>query len=210
MSFTLGELMHEIGMAFRNPCLAVLFILLGVAVWQVGDMAVELIAERRKLRVDIPEMIHSIHNGGKENIEEIIENSALLRRQKNALLIVVRADNLPKGSTVALAQRQISVEDERCEKMTAPTDLVAKLGPMFGLLGTLIPLGPGIVALGEGDTATLSSSLGMAFDTTIIGLISAAIAYVISNIRKRWYEDDMSMLETLMEAVLEEVTSDAR
>ena len=77
-----------------------------------------------------------------------------------------------------------------------------------GLLGTLIPLGPGIVALGQGDTVTLSESMNVAFDTTIAGVISAAVASVISHIRKRWYNDDMVSLETLMEAVLEEVTSD--
>lgn len=38
---------------------------------------------------------------------------------------------------------------------------------MLGLLGTLIPLGPGIIALGQGDTQTLSTSLLTAFDTTI-------------------------------------------
>ena len=62
--------------------------------------------------------------------------------------------------------------------------MIAKLGPMFGLLGTLIPLGPGIVALGQGDTATLAGSLGVAFDTTIVGVISAAVACVISNVRR--------------------------
>lgn len=58
--------------------------------------------------------------------------------------------------------------------------MIAKLGPMFGLLGTLIPLGPGIVALGQGDTVTLSESMNVAFDTTIAGVISAAVASVIS------------------------------
>ena len=93
-------------------------------------------------------------------------------------------------------------------RTTSITDMIAKLGPMFGLLGTLIPLGPGIVALGQGDTVTLSESMNVAFDTTIAGVISAAVASVISHIRKRWYNDDMVSLETLMEAVLEEVTSD--
>ena len=79
----------------------------------------------------------------------------------------------------------------------------AKIGPMLGLLGTLIPLGPGIIALGQGDTITLSSSLLTAFDTTIMGLIAAAIAIVISTIRTRWYTDYMSILETLMECILE-------
>ena len=83
------------------------------------------------------------------------------------------------------------------------SDLVIKLGPTFGLLGTLIPLGPGIMALASGDTMTLSNSMLAAFDTTVIGLISAAICTVISLIRRRWYSKDRVMLTLIMEAVLE-------
>ena len=74
---------------------------------------------------------------------------------------------------------------------------------MFGLLGTLIPLGPGIIALGQGDTMTLSQSLMTAFDTTIAGLIVAAIAIVISTIRRCWYNNYISVLETVMDCVVE-------
>lgn len=210
MSFTLSEVMHAIGQGLKNPCLIVLFLLLGMAVWQIGDLLVEYLMERRKLKVNVTELVHAIHEAEIENIEDIIEQSGLLRRQKDALIAIVKAKGLPKGTIVALAQREIAVEDEKCESATGITDVVSKLGPMFGLLGTLIPLGPGIVALGEGDTSTLSDSLGMAFDTTIIGLISAAVAFVISAIRRNWYEDDMSRLETLMEALLQEVTRDAQ
>ena len=107
-----------------------------------------------------------------------------------------------------MAERLLATEEARNARTTSITDMIAKLGPMFGLLGTLIPLGPGIVALGQGDTVTLSESMNVAFDTTIAGVISAAVASVISHIRKRWYNDDMVSLETLMEAVLEEVTGD--
>jgi biopolymer transport protein ExbB/TolQ len=74
---------------------------------------------------------------------------------------------------------------------------------MFGLMGTLIPLGPGIIALGQGDTQTLSNSLLTAFDTTVAGLASAAVASVVSMVRRSWYKDYMSMLETVAECVLE-------
>ena len=117
----------------------------------------------------------------------------------------IDADPLP---LTALAERLLATEEARNARTISVTDMIAKLGPMFGLLGTLIPLGPGIVALGQGDTVTLSESMNVAFDTTIAGVISAAVASVISHIRKRWYNDDMVSLETLMEAVLEEVTSD--
>ena len=75
-------------------------------------------------------------------------------------------------------------------------------------MGTLIPLGPGIIALGQGDTFTLSNSLLIAFDTTVAGLVCALIALVISTIRKIWYRNDMSILETLMECILEEEQND--
>ena len=71
-------------------------------------------------------------------------------------------------------------------------------------MGTLIPLGPGLLALGQGDTKTLSDSLLIAFDTTVAGLISAAVAYIISAARKSWYEQYMVGLETVMETILEE------
>ena len=82
------------------------------------------------------------------------------------------------------------------------TELVVKLGPMFGLMGTLIPLGPGIVALGTGDVQTLSSSMEMAFDTTIAGVISAAVCSVLTGIRKRWYNRNMQNIQLLMESIL--------
>jgi len=82
------------------------------------------------------------------------------------------------------------------------TDLVARIAPMFGLMGTLIPLGPGLIALGQGDTKTLSDSLMIAFDTTIAGLVSGAVSYFISGVRKGWYEQYMSWTQTIMETIL--------
>ena len=102
-----------------------------------------------------------------------------------------------------LAANLLEREQERYDAKLKPTDLLSKLGPMFGLLGTLIPLGPGIIALGQGDTMTLSQSLMTAFDTTIAGLIVAAIAIVISTIRRGWYNNYMSVLETVMDCVVE-------
>ncbi|MDR2360922.1 MAG: MotA/TolQ/ExbB proton channel family protein [Oscillospiraceae bacterium] len=104
----------------------------------------------------------------------------------------------------SLALSLFKDEKRRCEGIVKLTDAIAKLGPMFGLLGTLIPLGPGIIALGRGDTYTLSLSLLTAFDTTVAGLISAAAAFVISGVRKRWYAEHLAVLETEMEKLLNE------
>ncbi len=198
-----------IGQWLLTPCLIVLLLLMIATVWQIGNLIVEFFIEHRKLTADIPKLLKCIHTDGADNKLSLIQESKLLRRQKEAIVKLIEAKGIPKASLTALAQRLLAAEEERYERVTAKTDMVAKLGPMFGLLGTLIPLGPGVLALGNGDTATLSNSLAVAFDTTIAGVICAAICYVISNIRKRWYESYMISMETLMECILEEVAKDA-
>ena len=51
-------------------------------------------------------------------------------------------------------------------------------------MGTLIPLGPGLASLGVGDISILAEALTIAFNTTIVGIGSGALCYVISKIRR--------------------------
>ena len=78
---------------------------------------------------------------------------------------------------------------------------------MLGLMGTLIPLGPGIVALGQGDTVTLAKSLNIAFDATVCGLVCAVLALIISKVRAGWYGEYIETLESLMTCVLDKAAS---
>ena len=109
------------------------------------------------------------------------------------------ADGMLDCGHIELLER----EQDRYDDIVKLSELLARLAPMLGLLGTLIPLGPGIIALGQGDTYTLSTSLLTAFDTTIAGLVAAALAIVVSAIRRRWYREYGSVLEALCTEVLE-------
>jgi len=64
-------------------------------------------------------------------------------------------------------------------------------------------MGPSLAVLGAGDITGLANAIIIAFDTTVVGLAAGGIAYVISKVRKRWYEDNLTTLETLCESVLE-------
>ena len=99
----------------------------------------------------------------------------------------------------------ISAEETKLIKKTNKTDILVKVGPILGLLGTLIPLGPGLAALGSGDIMTLAQSLTIAFDTTVTGLSIGAVSYLISKYKKQWYESDLIDVETIAEAELEAI-----
>lgn len=70
-----------------------------------------------------------------------------------------------------------------------------RLGPMLGLVGTLVPLGPALTGLASGDIQALSGNLVIAFTTTVFGILIGGFAYAISVIRRGWYEQDLSDLE---------------
>ena len=53
------------------------------------------------------------------------------------------------------------------------------------------------------DITTLSQNLMVAFDAAILGMASAAIAFTISRVRRRWYEDQISNLDAMAESLLE-------
>lgn len=74
-------------------------------------------------------------------------------------------------------------------------DLIARIGPMLGLMGTLIPLGPGIAALGRGEVQTLAASVAVAFDTTVLGLLAGVIGYALGRLRRRWYDQLLDQVE---------------
>ncbi|MCB2427581.1 MotA/TolQ/ExbB proton channel family protein [Methylophaga pinxianii] len=74
-------------------------------------------------------------------------------------------------------------------------DFITRLAPMLGLMGTLIPLGPGLAALGEGQLSILTTAMTVAFDTTVIGLLAGMIGFVIGRMRRRWYDAAISQLE---------------
>jgi biopolymer transport protein ExbB/TolQ len=74
-------------------------------------------------------------------------------------------------------------------------DLLARIPPMLGLMATIIPLGPGLAALGQGDPAQLASAVTVAFDATVLGLVAGIGGLVIGKLRRRWYEETLETME---------------
>jgi len=74
-------------------------------------------------------------------------------------------------------------------------DFITRIAPMLGLMGTLIPLGPGLSALGSGEISVLTTAMTVAFDTTIVGLLVGIIGFVLGRMRRRWYDDAITLID---------------
>lgn len=201
----LKDIMHTIAQTVLTPSVAILLLFMAISVIELGGFVVECIIERRKFKADIPLLLKNINEQSLDNIPELIQNSGLLKRHRNALIKLLENKNMPKVAMTALANRLLTNEENAYKKSLELAEIICKVAPMFGLLGTLIPLGPGLLALGEGNVDILSKSMLVAFDTTISGIISAGICFILVTIRRRWYSDYISLLETIMESILEKV-----
>ena len=202
MSNVFIDTLRAVAGSLQIPTVIILLLLILLTVIMLGGFVVEALTERRTLKVSIPELVDDLHGKSIQEVEKIIDGSGLLPRQKKAYQEVVKRTALPDDLREALARQMAADEEYRYRRTVKVTDLIARIAPMFGLMGTLIPLGPGLIALGQGDTKTLSDSLMIAFDTTIAGLVSGAVSYFISGVRKGWYEQYMSWTQTIMETIL--------
>lgn len=205
--FRVHDILRAAASALEVPVVVLLVLALLAAAALVGWLIAEYFTERRHLKVALPSLMEQLRTA--PDRAAVIEQSGLLRRQKDALLELLRHPDFTDATREALAVELLEREQDRYDDIVKLSELLARLAPMLGLLGTLIPLGPGVIALGQGDTYTLSTSLLTAFDTTIAGLVAAAFAIVVSNIRRRWYRAYGSMLEALCTELLELQKEDA-
>lgn len=81
------------------------------------------------------------------------------------------------------------------------TRIFIRIGPILGLMGTLIPISPALVALARGNVEALSTNLVIAFSTTVVGLLIGGLAYIVSVVRDRRYTQDISDIEFVLETV---------
>ncbi|MBP5273018.1 MAG: MotA/TolQ/ExbB proton channel family protein [Clostridia bacterium] len=203
MTSAVKEMLRAVASGLQIPTIIILLLLIALTAVLLGSLVVEYFTERKQLQGSVPELIDAMQGKEPRELAAIIANSGLLQRQKEAVLEVVKRESLPMDTRVALARKLLLDEEKHYVGRVRVSDLIAKIAPMFGLMGTLIPLAPGLIALGQGDTKTLSDSLLIAFDTTVAGLVSAAVALFISSVRKSWYAGYSSSLEAVMDAVLD-------
>ncbi len=201
------DVMHTVASSLRVPVIVLLLLLALFMIIMVGMLVAEFFTERRYFRLNVPKLVDDLR--ASDDPVAVVRESGMLRRQKNALYELLNHPHATEIDREAMAVNIVAQEQAIFDNRVKVTDFISKVAPMLGLMGTLIPLGPGVIAIGSGDTQLLSESLLIAFDTTIIGLIVAALALLVSTIRKSWYAKYNAAFEAACEVVLEKANEGA-
>ncbi len=183
----------------------VIIILLGLVAWSlisVGQLVSEYASRNRdiaKLKVGCRDAKKYMQMQDYKKAAEALRSSGsndFLRSFLNDL-----TESLKENKFAVEAEKLLQDYELRIAKELEKARLVVKLGPMFGLMGTLIPLGPALMGLTAGNIQQLATNLVVAFSTTVLGLLSGGIAYTISLVKKRWYTQDLSDMEYVVEVL---------
>lgn len=198
--------LNMISQSLQIPVIIFLIIFAVFAVLTLGSLVSEYTSRKNISSDMIEKLIYSISNANSlEEIKNIIKNANIYESQKVILIKILRSSSLSNESRQTLARKLIEFEENKFAKKIERTDIVTRIGPTLGLMGTLIPMGPGLAALGAGDVNTLASAIIVAFDTTVVGIGSGAVAYFVSKVRRRWYEEYLSNLDALADALIDKL-----
>ncbi len=202
----LTSALNMISQSLQIPVIILLVIFAFFAILTLGSLISEFTSRKKVSPELLEKLIYSISNAtSSEEIMDVIKNANIYESQKIILVKVLRADSLSVDSRETLARKLIEFEETNSGKRIERTDIITRIGPTLGLMGTLIPMGPGLAALGAGDVNTLANAIIVAFDTTVVGIGAGAVGYFVSKIRRRWYEEDLSNLDALTDALLDKL-----
>ena len=77
--------------------------------------------------------------------------------------------------------------------------VVTRVAPMLGLIATMVPMGPALKALADGNIQGISESLIIAFASVIWGLVIATLTFWPASVKKRWYASELINIRKLRE-----------
>jgi biopolymer transport protein ExbB/TolQ len=189
--------LYYVAMALLPPTLLALLLLLGWTLLLAGGLARELF-ERRRVRRAIGAAVQAL-GPGRARADEAW--SALQTARGGLAARFLRdlqawpVDELTRAKCLEDLENEIAVTMSRLS-------FVTRVGPMLGLMGTLIPLGPALTSLATGDVAGLAGNLVVAFTATVVGILIGVCAFGMGMVRRVWYNQDLCDLEYLSRRAL--------
>lgn len=133
--------------------------------------------------------------------EKLKDLQASLPSKNNSLYIKYLRTLLENTTHEAYADFTISNFENEVDKDLSLSKMLAKLGPVLGLIGTLIAMSPALVGLSSGDISGMAYNMQVVFATTVVGLVVSAIGLVTLQVKQRWYAKEVNNLDYVARVV---------
>jgi biopolymer transport protein ExbB/TolQ len=175
--YAIEELMYQVSDIFLAPVLISLLVLFVYALFSLGSFFAKIWQRNSNARSyeKAQEELNSV--GGYELFNHYAQ--AVKAKTKNLSFDDLEVFALKKLETVRL---------------------VTRISPMLGLIATMIPMGPALKSLADGNIQGISDNLVIAFSSVIFGLVIATITFWVATVEKRWLAVELLDCQKLMSA----------
>ncbi|HVO53382.1 MAG TPA: MotA/TolQ/ExbB proton channel family protein [Solirubrobacterales bacterium] len=191
------QILYDVSEALRIPVLVLALVALCVVVVEAGGLVVELRRRRHRSLLGLERAVEECRGRLAAGMATEALGALLPfswnQQMDDAFDGIVEQVGRP-GAEARIAKR-LAEYDYLSLRRLERTRILVRMGPALGLMGTLIPLSPALAGLADGDVATLSDNLRVAFSVTVAGLLIGAFAFAISLVRDRLYAQDYSDVE---------------
>lgn len=183
---TISNILFFISNGLLVPVVIALLVLFGVALYTAINFYGDY--QQRKNLLKQTEFLNS-------NDREVIFLGLQELEEKDSLYLKDLKLLWENRENEAFCERLIANYEVESHKRLSRPRILLKLGPMLGLMGTLIPMGPALVGLANGDISSMAYNMQVAFSTTVVGLIIAVVGIVTLQVKQRWFSLAMNNLD---------------
>ncbi|MDE5609950.1 MAG: MotA/TolQ/ExbB proton channel family protein [Bacteroidales bacterium] len=184
---TLSNLMFWISSGFLVPVVVALLYFFVRSLLLLGDFVSKYV---RRMRME-KELNAAMENLNEGNVREL-KFSPEISSQALASCIHRIIGN---SYNEAVVNKTVSEYELARGKELDQAKILVKFGPILGLMGTLIPMGPALAGLSSGDIASMAYNMQVAFATTVLGLFAGAVGFVLYQTKQRWAQKDLVRLD---------------
>lgn len=183
----ISDILYWISTGLLVPVIVLLIFFFGRALLLIGSFFGQYLSVRRTAAL----LARELDGLNRENIPTLAERLP----QEHPSRAVACLHRLLRAESPALRQKLLAEFEIEADKDLSISKTLSKMGPMLGLMGTLIPMGPALVGLSTGDIASMAYNMQVAFATTVVGLFAAAIGFITQQVKQRWYVQELAHLE---------------
>ena len=184
----ISQILFLVSDSLLIPDIIVLLVLFVRALFLVGSFYNQYITKyknERQLRPILNQLTP-------ERMEEL---HAALPEKDNSLYIKYLRAILDRPADDTYADYMITNFENDAEKDVVTSKLLAKVGPVLGLIGTLIAMSPALTGLSQGDISKMASNMQVVFATTVVGLVVSLVGLVTLQFKQRWYAKEVNQLD---------------
>jgi biopolymer transport protein ExbB/TolQ len=193
--------LFALGQVLRFPIVVLLWACVAAALFMVGRCFMEFLARARERRgFDLASWLRQGPALGADE-RRLAALPVALRSLLAEVEMMRAASSLGDGGLEHLVLER----EERARHGLTPSRALVKVGPSLGLIGTLVPMGSSLAAMATGNLADMAGQMVVAFTSTIVGLVTGTLAYVVTAVRQHWVAESVREDRYLAERIASEL-----